>query len=264
MSPHSQMVWGPPLSSGLEPPRKAQHGCSGGDPVASHTSRAALVPWTMPSPGQTYMARRKTQATCKVFSLTIFLLCKNKGRTLQVIWGKMGASMAPPAQVHHPVCRTRCFPHPQQAICSMPCGISCSLGPRLFGTQLGSASAAEWLPWIGSRISAPWTHGDGDGDGSLSTCQFSSLGQSSEKGQPARWGFPGPGPGAAPGWKAPSGACSFPPADVLISPSLIASIFTNKTKDFGPLFSSCISFCELPIPCLFSFIYTYLHDLIAL
>ena len=162
----------------------------------------------------------RLRATCKVFSLTIFLSCKNKGRTHQAIQGKTGASMAAP-----PPCVSPCMSHtvlshtPSRPFAPCPAG---SLAPWGLGSLAPSSnlpSAAEWFPGLAPTCLLPGHHRVGDG--SLSMCRFSSLGQSSEEGR-------------LPGWTAPSWACSFPPADVLISTSLTASTFTSKTKDFRP------------------------------
>lgn len=188
---------GLPLSSGLEPPRKAEHGYSRGDPVASHARTVALALWTMSSPGHAYMARSKTQATCKAFSLTIFLSCKNKGRTPQTGGGKKtGTSVAPFSPCASPFVSHMVLSHtPCRPLTPCPGG---SLAPWGLGSLVPSSgllSTAERLPGLVPGSLLPGHHWHGDG--SLSVYRFSSSGQSSEEGPPTRRG---PGQGAVPGW----------------------------------------------------------------
>lgn len=98
------------LSSRLEPQRTARkNGCHGGTQWPfTQAGQLCHMDDAQPRPRPT-----RCRQVYKVISLTIFLLCKNKGNTPQAIWGKRGASTTSLYMSH------AALPHPSTAGCPL-------------------------------------------------------------------------------------------------------------------------------------------------
>lgn len=141
MSPHrcwgpSRRVWGPHSAQAWSPRGRQSVGARVG------TQWSAMQAGQLWPHGQCLVQVRLTwpEARLRQHAKSSPSPFSSYAKTKVGLIRRFGGRRAPPWQPP-PMCITLyvahgAFPHPQQAIRSMPCRTSCSLGPRGLGTQL--------------------------------------------------------------------------------------------------------------------------------